>query len=479
MRRLAIAACLATGCSDDSIATAFQPLCGDDRPVELLALADDERVASVDGLGPTDELLVVTIATDEDGQPTQSPPQVMQKVVVDRCGEEIVEAAPDLMFMERWGEVLVGCTEDGELVQLRDPSDPAGSSRRLLARHACGPLATSQGHVVVDVDDAAGTARMLSLRTNGTELSVSTLLEGVAMREDGQVMPLAVVIEDRVLVRTSEMQVVSVDATSGDARVEVEAAFEFSASADAIVYRAPGADAEAPTPMVLRDRETKVDEVLDSSVAPSWHGWLGMEPGIVLLTDYGPGGAPDRWFRMNPAREVEAPTGMKIAAVRANGLVWLTRFDAATETLEVFRWHEGESPELAMVCRDCFALGGWSERGLLVLQRTPRLDRRELLRLDDEGGGAARTIGMVGTEFVLLEEDRVLTVLDEGGEKRGALVFYEGVDGEGWEIAGDVEWRSLRWTEWAAGAGEVLFEAWDGGGGHGLYRAGVGVGAGE
>lgn len=467
MRGLVIALSVTAGCGTEVIETAppnFEPLCGGDGPVELLALEDHEQVGWVDSLGPEAELLVSTIAVGTDGLPAHDPPRTVQHVLVDRCGETVVPAPPNVYFMHRWDDVLLACARDG-VVQLDDASD---TNPRLLVRNACFMPATSAGRVALDVDFETLTGRLVTLTKSGTEVTVSTLLEGVHVSADPISRHTPIVIDDRVLVMMSDLRLVSVDASTGDSRVEVEAVSEFSATSDAVLYRPPTTDRDAASPVWLRDRSTGTDELVDAALPGSWGIGLSMERGLIVLRRGGVNPA-GRWFETRPVRELVPPEGTEIVEVRGDGLVWLRRTESETHELELLRWREGESAETAMRCSDCVEVGGWSDTAMDVLELTARLDRHILWRIDDEGG-PPREIGTVGNNWLPTPSGGVMTVLESGGAGSGRMVLYDDEGSEGVVIGDEVHWRSLMWTYGVRPEEEILYESRDGDR-HVLHRA--------
>lgn len=146
--------------------------------------------------------------------------------------------------------------------------------------------------------------------------------------------------------------------------------------------------------MVLCDRDTQVDEVLDPSLAPSWQG--SSSSSVVLRAHH-------------PADRSRHPA----IVVQSQQL-------SAVEPRRALRDHK---PRLG-----------------------PAAPRRPPWSVSSTIPGS-------------MPSHPCADVLDEGGRKPGALVLYEWGDG----------------AVWAAGLGEVLYEAWrDDGGGHGFYRAGAG-----
>lgn len=464
LRRSILSSLLVAACGDDVMSPVpLAPLCGEEAPVELLELADDEEVGWIRPMGEDDGFHVIVTAEDGDEQAVEASSR--RNVVVDACGEEAIELATDPSYVGWWGEALVACIGE-DLVQLSGYDDPSPS---ILARRGCGARRVGEQWVALDAEPEATVGRLVAIDVDGTQLEVRELIADVMVSGPGMFPAL---VEDRAVVQTSDLAVHSVDLRTGAVALELEQAHarEWSIRAERIAYRPPVLDGDEPSPLVVRDRRTGAEQVLEVGLPMSrWFGWtsehvLGSPP-----VDQGRG---QRWFRVDPLRELSPPEEMHIARVRDDGMIWLGRHDEASGEYELLRWREGEAPQPAWRCTWCSVAS--SERGtdhIEVLVSTARQQRYQLWRIDDAGGPARMLASEVGPEHRLMDDGRVLTVLVGGDLLYGPLVVYDGMGGSGQTISSRVARRASVFS-WAYDLpGEVVYEAVPEGGVHALYRA--------
>jgi hypothetical protein len=452
-------------CGDDVVdpaAVPLAPLCGEDAPVELLRLDDDEEVGWLRRIGEDGDLhVIVTSADDQDVEPTSR-----RNAVVDACGEEVIELATDPGYLDHWGDAVVACI-GADLVQLSGYDDP---SPTVLARRGCAARRVGEQWLTLDVEPEATVGRLVAIDIDGAAITVRELLADVVVGEVG-VYPADV--DARAVVQTADLAVRSVDPRTGSVVVALEQAHAgaWSILGDRIAYRPPALDAEAPSPLVVRDRRTGAEQSLEADVPMSW--WVGWATDD-LLTTAPPG--PDigqRWFRLDPLRELVAPEGTHILRARDGGMFWLGRFDETNGEYTLFRWREGEVPQPAMRCPYCSAAP--SERGIdhiEVLARTAYAQRFQLWRIDDAGGPPRMLAAEVGGyRYHVMEDDRVLTAIVGGDSTHGPLVLYDGTGGPAVTLAPRVSHTASAFTWLYDVPDEVLYEAVPRDGTHALYRA--------
>ncbi len=458
---------LLVACGPDVGETPLEPLCGEDGPVELLQLADDEEVGWIRRLGEAGELFVRTANAGEPA--TEDPSSYWRRhVVIDACGEEVIELATPTTVLERHDDAFLGCTDAG-LAWLSDYADPEPT---ILARGGCvasaGPI--GERWVSIDVEPGAETGRLVAIEASGATVDVRVILDDV-LASVPPYFPVAVATEGRVFVQTGDLAIRSVDPDTDEVEVEVEQAEPraWAVRGDVIAYRSPVLDPEQqPAPIVIRNHRTGAEQTLEAEIDPSW-GLTWLVDGV--LTAARPGRLHERWFRLETLQEVIAPEGMDIETVRSDGLVWLSRLDEATGELEIFRWREGEAPQQAWSCTSCSVRPWWAESFIEVTVQTPQANRLELWRLDDAGGAAQMLSDAIGAHYLVMDDGRVLTVITGTDGEHGPLTLSDGMGGESETLAARIHHHSIVFTESYDVPREIVYEAVPQGGPRGLYRA--------
>ena len=434
----------------------FAALCGQDGPVELLALAADEEMLTVDRIGDGDEIHVRVMVDEERG--LDEPPQVLRSAVIDACGGVIAELASPAYDLQRWGDVLVGCI-DGDLVWLTDYDDPSPS---VLVRGSCSAPLVGDRRVAID-----GRGSVVTIDTEGSAVMVRELVEAgsidIAVRpgDDGE-----------ILVQTPELAVERVDPHTGARELLLAQAAEqrWGIQSDAMAYQLPSADPDAPSPVILRDRRTGAEQPLDPGFPVVRFGWYDE---ALLLTA---GADPDQlqWYRLDPVRALELPADTTLVRLRHDGLLLLERHNPTLNRYELLLWREGESPQLEWACPSCSAIvieRANAYSGYLMQTADP--GQQEMWRFD-RAGGPPRLVGNAIGSGTVLDDDRVLSVRVGDDREHGPLLLAHELGEDDVTLAPRVDISAIRFTIGFDAPGEVVYEAVDDDGTSTLERARLG-----
>jgi hypothetical protein len=454
---LSLSLCSLVACQGDetdSAAPYLEPLCGGELRVELLSL-ESSTINNIDRVNEDGDLFVRLLYTEE------TPLDSSRSVVVDRCGDEVIELSSGFTSIERLGDALLGCL-DGDLVRLASYDDP---SPTLVARRGCFAAKLDDLWVTYDAEPGAEVGRLLAVEAVGDEVETRVLLDGVKTHPVNDVGPL--VVDGRAFARTSEYAVHSVDAHTGQSVVELEQSEAMSVAEDVIAYREPSLAPRITAPIFLRDRQTGAEQTLDAEIPETWGFWWEHD---VLRVQ--PPSEPSlaRRFRFDPTRELVPPEGTEVEKVRADGYLWLTRLDEAAGELTVLSWREGEEPQPRLTCTACeLAVLDQDPEYVDVLIATEVAARYELWRLDDPEGAARLLASGIGEEYELLDDGRLLGVPLLVNGQWGPLELFESADEPGVELFHSVERFAPTFTQ-AYGGGDVIYESGPGGR-PGLFRA--------
>lgn len=453
---LALSTLPACGDEHDPADLYLEPLCGDQRVVELLEFPG-ESINGVERLSEDDDLYVELLDLDvtDDGVVTST-----RGVVVDRCGEEVTELQPGITDVMPLGDALVAC-RDGDLVRLARYDDP---SPVLLARHSCHAMPVGDRWVAITADPEAETGTLVALEVEGSEIEVRPLLDDLDLpaipEAPGLVeQPTHVpnVIGSQVFAWTTSGALFSVDPRTGETRLELEREQVQAVSFDeaAIAYRAPVPPGQNLAPIVLRDRRTGADQPLAAEI-PAWWVFFWKAPGVLTVTPQA-GSSQARWFLLDPVRELVVPPGMDAEKVRADGYAWLGQRDEATGGVSLMRWREGEEPRVVLTCTKCEP--AWIDHevdwiDVLIETETPA--RYELWRLDDHEGPARLLADGVGEEYEVLDDGRLLSVPLVMSGQWGPLELFESADEPGVALFRSVARFSTSFTV-DHGGGDILY----------------------
>lgn len=447
---------------DDAFVTdvELEPRCGGEGAVKLLDLADDEEVGQVgsfDGEAFRVELLVGREDDEDDDYSRRS-------VVVSACGDDVQDVAPNLDSVFVWEGALLSCDRNGYLVHADALDD---SSPTVLAERACGYRILESVIVAYDVAAGETVGRLIAIRSLGDgELEVDTLVEEVVVpKADGSWFPS--LVGGEVFVRTPELDVLAVDVASGTSTILLDDVVSASVWGSQVLYQSANMVQEDLAPLVLRDRETRSEVVLDAA--------FPTDRGRLLADDYVRLDGPDdwgdpsaqRWFWTSDGREFVAPGGTTIMRVISHGDVWLTGYDESMCETAVSRWREAKLPERVMSCRDCQVQA--TNRGVHILRRWDS-SGRELWFARDEGGDAVLLAAGIDYEFLQLVDDRVLTSVEED-ESHDRLMLHDYRDGSVRTLDRNVRSSAIFINWLLAGGREVFYEVDDADRGHALYFA--------
>lgn len=469
-RRLLLSSSLSwlVACSGDEVdvgppEAAFEALCGQQGPVELVALADDEEVAWADRIAESEH---VHVRVKVDGYVPGEPPIVRRNVVLDECGAEIAEVASEVDRLWWWNGVLLGCIEH-DLVSLSGYDDP---SPELLARRGCGARLEGERWLAIDAEPDATVARVVAVELAGSSVSVREL---VPQARIGGFTSAPTVVDGQVFAQSPDLTLYRVDPSDPDAGLQIELAQvdegKWSVSGDLLAYRLPAAEGEDPNPVILRDRRTGAELALGPDVPSDGFGWMGEGMFGTWSED-----APKedwRWWRLDPLRELDVPEGTTVELQRDDGLLWLERRDPEQGVLEMLLWAEGEAPQVVWSCPSCtITVESRSSLYIERLVQTTDPDRRELWRFDTAGNPPTLLGNAMGGGAVL-DDGRLLTVKVGEDDEHGPLLLIDGEDDPGVTLVENVDVASIHFTLGFENPGEIVYEARLDDGTHGLFRA--------
>lgn len=436
----------------------LEPVCGDERVVELLALGN-ESIDGIERLNEDDDLYVELYDLDatDDGVVISR-----RGVIVDRCGDEVTELAPGITEVRPLGDALTACLGE-DLVRLPRYDDP---SPALLAPGGCFAVPVGEQWVTVSVEPGAAGGRLVALDVVGSEIEVRPLLDGVDVPEVPEFPGLVeqphyipAVVGHEVFSWTTRGELFSVDPRTGETKLELEREQVEAVSFDeaAIAYRAPVPLGQNLAPIVLRDRRTGAEQPL-AMETPAWWVFFWKAPGVLTVTPEA-GSDQARWFVLDPLRELVVPQGMHAEKIRADGYAWLSRHDEATGERSLLRFHEGEEPEAVLTCTECgVAYVDHEVDWIDVLVPTETPARYELWRLDDHEGPARMLADGVGEHYEVLDDDRVLSVPLVMSGQWGPLELFESADEPRVELFRSVE-RFAPFHTVTHGGGDILYES--------------------
>lgn len=456
---LGLVACSDPGTGSDGPADAeFEPLCGQDGAVELVALAADEDVLTLDRIG--DGEIHLRVKVDEE-LGLYDPPQVRRSVVIDECGEELAEVASPAYFLQWWGDALIGCL-DRDLVWLTGYDDPSPS---VLAREGCDARQVGERWVTFDLEDPdADVGNIVAIETEGSTVRVRELVDA------GSIVDHSVSrgVDAQIVVLTHELALERVDPATGarERLLEQAAAHRWSIDGDMIAYQRPSDDPDDPGPVILRDQRTGAEQLVDPGF-PVASGWL--EDGLLHMVGAELGQA--QWLRLDPLRALDLPADATLLRQQDDGTLWLERGQPEPGEYEQLLWREGEAPQSVLTCSPCRAAvheraGTYSS----VLLETAEPGRSELWRLD-RAGGPPRLIGNALGTGTVLEDDRVLSVRVGDDREHGPLLLAHDLGEDDVTLAPMVDVSSIQWTLGLGAPDEIAYEEVHGNGTATLYRA--------
>jgi hypothetical protein len=274
---------------DDPLEVEFEPLCGRDGPVELLAVEADEEVMSAYRIGDGDEIHVRT-RTAGPVRP-DVPVEVRRSVVLDECGGMISEVASPAHALRWLDDALVGCI-DGDLVLLTDYDDPSPS---ILAQ-GCDLRQVGDRLVAVHVEVPGLSGPIMSISAEGSAVTMRELVDSSAYVE-AMVSPGD---DGKIVIQTPELAVYRVDPDTGERELLLDQAAEgrWSFNGDTTSYQLPPADPEAPGPVILRNQRTGAEQTLDPGFPVLSFGWYG--DGLLGISGAQP--HAQQWYLLDPLR---------------------------------------------------------------------------------------------------------------------------------------------------------------------------------
>lgn len=430
---------LLLGCADGVVAgdVDLEPRCEQDGAVKLLDLADDERVGMVqpfDGDGFRIGI-AADIGDEEDDAPAPEYPK--RSVIVSPCGEQVTDVPHHLEWVFVWEETLLGCDRMANLVQLDHLEDP---SPTLLARRGCGVTPTEWGLIVPDVAAGEVIGRLVAIRSIGPgNLEVHTLVDEILLPGPESVVGYRA-LDDEIMVTTPSHAVSSYRLATGTSEVLLDAVLDFARSRTHLLYRPEDEIADGLAAVILRNRQTGTDVVLDEAYPAGMSNLLTDEVAVLGWIQ----AADPQWFWVADARRIVPPDDLQIVGANVGSIVWLAGFDPATNITEFSRWREGESLEAVMSCRDCYAEVVGAPEGLAIHVGVYASDR-ELWFASSGGGTAHRLAPGVDTQLsVLFDDRRVLALHDvDDDDELGRLVLHDHRDGSAATIAPRVRDTSI------------------------------------
>jgi len=425
----------------------FEPLCGQDGPVALMEVAADEEVQWVGRVRDSEEFHVRVSLDEERG--LDDPPQVRRSAVIDECGDVIAEVASPVHSLQWWDDVLVGCTDDG-LVWLTDYDDPSPS---VLVRENCSVRQVGNRRVAMEAEWGE-IGRIVTIDTEGSAVMVRELVDAASII-DLIVRPGA---DGEILIQTPELAVERVDPGTGARERVLEQAAEgqWSSPGAMISYQRPSAGPDDPSPLILRDRRTGVEQTVDPGFPVVSFGWYGEELLSVSGTQ------PERQlYLLDPLRALDVPAGTVFLMRRDDGSLWLERSDRELGTVELLLWREGEVPQSAWTCSSCrVAVYENSEAyQALLMQGIADPNWAEAWRLD-RAGGPPRLIGNSLFAGTVLADGRVLSVRVGQGQDRdhGPLLLAHELGEDEVTLVPNVDASSIQFTLGFDTPGELVYE---------------------
>lgn len=429
---------------DDPGDVEFEPLCGQDGPLELMALVADEEVLSVRRIDDGDEIQVRVRAED----PPEASLEIRRNVVIDECGGVIAEVASAAHSLRRRDDVLLGCIDD-DLVWLTGYDDPSPS---VLARMGCNERQVGDRWVTRDTASESEIGRIVTIETEGSTVRVRELVDAASVLRASA----SGGVDGKILVQTPELAVYRVDAETGARTLLLEQAAEgkWTMNGDAIAYQRPSLDPDEPSPLILRDPRTGAEQTVDPGFPVLSFGWSGegvLGTSGALIGDV-------QWFRLDPLRALALPEGTDLLMVRDDGSFWLQRRDFTLGTYELLTWREGEAPRSELVFAPAVLVStSRTDTYLDVRVELDEAEHDEVWRLDPAGGRPR----MVGNSFIggiVLDEDRVLTVLVDEDLQQGPLLLIDEASESEVTLVPRVDPFSIWFTLGFAAPGEIVYE---------------------
>lgn len=467
MRRGWLIGLLGLGCAESVVVgdVEFEPRCEQDGAVKLLDLADDEAVGMVqpfDGDG-----FRIHIATDiedvEDDAP--EPEYPARSVVVSACGEQVTDLPPHLKWVFVWEETLLGCDQMDSLVQLDHLDDPSPS---VLARRGCGYYETEWGLIAPDVATGEVIGQLVAVRSLGPgQLEVHPLVDELLLPSpEGSYGYLA--LDDEIMVTIAGGAVSSYRLATGTSEIVLDGVLDFQSSRTHLLYRPDDGVADGLTAVILRDRQTGTEVVLDDAFPASVSNMLTADAAVLGWPQL----PEPKWFWARDARPIVPPTGTSIVGMTEDGMLWLASRPDTTNVVEFSRWWEGQAPEPVLSCRDCYPRGQGYAHGLTIYAGAYSSDRGLWFASNDGGPAQLLAPGVHEPYSLLLNDRRVLALHDEH-DGYGRLVLHDYRDGSAATIAPRVRDNpiSLTWMFGSADDLDVVYEVDVPDGEHALYHA--------
>lgn len=372
-----------------------------------MELAADEQVYIVQPFD--DERFRVEIGTEESWTRT---------VLVLRCGGEEQAIAPNLERVFFEGESLLGCTTDDQLVA---PAGVDDTNPTILAEQGCAPRPTPHGLVTIDVAPGAAVGRLLLVRDGATGLSVEALLDDLLAESTGPYFPAA--SDTHAYGRTSDASAWEIDLRTGARSLLVERADAFSPSPQYVLYRPLDDTDDGKTAVVLRDRETGSERMVMDAYPENFSTFV--TDAFVQLGHPGNNTTP-LFFWTDDLTPIEPPLDMRIVYPLDDGRFWLTDIDASG-LARYARWRRGDAAEIVWECHECVAAERPDLGGLLIEDQPWTSRPYELFVVDEATGESTRLAGPVVDGYRILDDRRVLTVLDH--VEPGPFVLHDHRDG--------------------------------------------------
>jgi hypothetical protein len=467
MRRGWLIGLLTLGCAESVVVgdVELEPRCEQDGAVELLDLEDDEMVGTVqpfDGDG-FHIRIAADVEDDDDDAPVAETPA--RSVIVSACGEQVTDVPRDLQWVFVWEEMLLGCDRMDRLVQLDHLDDP---SPIVLAQRGCAYYETQWGLIAPDVATGEVIGRLVAIRSIGPgQLEVHTLVDQLLLPGSDGSYGFGV-LDDEIMVPTADGAVSSYRLATGTSEVVLDGVLDYQRSRTHLLYRPEDDIADGLAAVILRDRQTGTEVVLDDAFPASVSNTLTSDAAVLGWIQL----PEPKWFWARDARPIVPPTGTSILGMTEGAMLWLASQNDATNVVEFSRWWEGQSPEPVMSCRDCYGeVHGYAE-GLTIHIGAYRSDQ-ELWFASNDGGPAQRLAAGVNPQLAFLLKDRRVLALHDEHDGYGRLVLHDYRDGSAATIAPRVRDSSmfLTWVFSSEDDLDVLYEADIADGEHALYHA--------
>jgi len=412
----------------------FEQTCGEQEPVELLALNPGEHAFRLDW-DPSGQRVLVGVFRV--GGPLGTQPDTSDRAIVSvpPCGGESAVVAEGMEYKTAYDGHVLACAVDGDALYR---VDPLGERPPVLVLDGtCGVRRTNVGLVAV-LPGSGSVGRLVIVRDPDSPV-VETLLDGVGVPvnpffggDDYQTTPLWA-DDELAIAMTPAGEVVEVNLVDGSTTVLLEGVLDFRASGGGskILWQADAPLAGEPqtpvSPLFLYDRETTagvsiVETHLAWTASPFQSDW------VVVRDD----SALGRRLFDHAGDELPLPPETFLRGVLGPDRFWLSR--QMEETTQELYWEVGSEPRV--VVEHVLGHPGKSGDGIKVYIEDdhPAMNEGGLLYGSFDGGGAEVLSERINFHHRLLPDGRLLGIVGEDNNAHGQLRLEDPENGSVLEI---------------------------------------------